>query len=107
MKQRVLNHVHDSGDKESSVSHFEKTFFQTLMCTQLSSFPIIVNAKEKYKRMITLQHLHKCWQDRAMSNLTLSCEFKETSGELRNWVRSLGKVGVVIGKSGCGLNITL
>ena len=32
---------------------------------------------------------------RVTSNITLSCQFKKTSRELRNWVWSLVKVGVV------------
>jgi hypothetical protein len=34
-------------------------------------------------------------RERVTSNITLSFYFKETLGELRNWVWSLGKVGVV------------
>ena len=44
---------------------------------------------------IVFQHLHDCCLERAASNITLSCSLKETSGDIRNWVWSWRKVGVV------------
>ena len=45
--------------------------------------------------MITLQHVALVDERELGKNITLSCQFKETLGELRYWAWSFGKVGVV------------
>ena len=45
--------------------------------------------------MITLQHVPIVDERELRKNITLSCQFKETLGELRYWAWSFGKVGVV------------
>ena len=57
----------------------------------------IVNAAQSSEESITLQRLHTYWQERATSNISLSCWFKETSGGLRNWVWSHRRNGAWFG----------
>ena len=44
--------------------------------------------------MITLQHVLIVDERELRKNITLSCQFKETLGELRYWAWSFGKMGV-------------